>query len=801
MLVEKQIVGSSVERLEDDALVRGRGRFLDDLQAPGTLAAVFVRSPYAHARLRSLDTSAAQAMPGVVAIYTLADLLPHLHEQTLKVGMPSNAYKFQKDRPVLADKELAYVGEPIAVVIATTRYIAEDAAEQIFMDIEDLPVAADCDQVFDAQAALAHSDTPNNLIAAFDFKYGDIEAQFGAAAHVFREHFQAHRGGSHSIEGRGVLASYDPLNGASHVWCSTQTPHAAKRLLCSILGLPSNKVRVSAPDIGGAFGPKLVFYQEEAVITLASRLLKQAVKWVEDRREHFIATAHERDQHWDVEIAVDQDARILGIRGAFVHDYGAYTARGVNVPYGSGTAVTLPYNVPAYQMDVYVALTNKVPVSSIRGAGQPQGVFVMERLLDRVARELDLDRAEVRRRNLLRPEQFPYKKPLKLRGGRNVILDSGDYPATMEQALKESGWYDFPARQQEALKQGRYIGMGLANYVEATGRGPFEGVKIRIDYHGQIYVSSGAVAMGQSTKTMLAQIVAQQLGGDIKRIHVHVGDTDAIALGIGGFNSRQTVMAGSSAHAAAKQMRARILHVAAAMLATEPDKLDLQGGAIVARASGAELSNIEAVAQAVEGLAGYDLPGGDGPGLEVTAQIVMDDMAFSNGTTIVEVEVDIHLGAVKVKNFWLVHDCGNVINPRLVDGQVMGGVAHGLGNALFEYMGFDSQAQPITTTFADYLLVTAAEVAPVNIYHRHSPSPLNELGVKGVGESGVLPTPAAIAGAVDDALRSLNVPPVAAFPLTPARLYALLQRAGTGTSNPAKPAWRSAAEALLASAR
>jgi len=653
-----------------------------------------------------------------------------------------------------------------------------DAAELLEIDYDPLPAVSDCRSALAADAPTVQSKLPHNLVAAFGFDYGDVDDAFAGAAHVFRESLWVHRGGSHSLEGRGVLAEYSAASNCLTVWMSTQTPHTARRMLCDLLGRSDDGVRVITPDVGGGFGPKLVFYSEEVVVALAAMLLGRPVKWVEDRREHFVATTQERDQYWDVEIAVDADARILGVRGALLHDHGAYTARGVNVTYGSAVTVPLPYNVPAYRMDVSMALTNKVPVTPVRGAGQPQAVFVMERLLDRVARELSLDGAEVRRRNLVRPEQMPCEKPLVLRGGRNVLLDSGDFIATQAQALELAGWKSFRERQQQALEEGRYIGMGLANYVEGTGRGPYESVRVRIAGNGKVLVSSGAAAMGQSTKTMLAQVVAEQLGRDMDNIVVTTGDTQAVALGFGGFNSRQTVTAGASAHAAALKLRARVFEVAADLLKADPAELEIAGTRVFAKTRPEQALGLGQIARAAAGLPGFILPGGNGPALEVLEHVIIDDMSYSNGSAVVEVEVDVETGGVKLNRVVLAHDCGRMVNPMIVDGQVIGGIAHGLGNALFEWMGFDAQAQPITTTFADYLLISAAEMPAVEMIHQESPSPLNALGVKGVGESGVIPMPAAVASAIEDALRPLGVH-IDRAPLSPMALRALI-RGGRG---------------------
>ena len=517
------MLGASVNRLEDHGLLTGSARFVDDLQLSGTLSAAFVRSPYAHAWIEQINTEEALKMSGVVAVYTLSDLKPWLTATRLATGLPSGSYRLKVNPGVLAGDEVVYVGEPVAVVIAISRYVAEDAADLVEINYEPLPAVADCRAALSAGSLTVHRQLSHNLVAAFDFDYGNVEAAFRDAPVVIRETFRLHRGGAHSIEGRGVLAHYDPVSDQLTLWTSTQRPHGVKRVLCDLLGHNDESVRVLAPQVGGGFGPKLVCYPEEVVIALCATRVQRPVKWVQDRYEYFLSTTQERDQFWDVEIAVHTDAVIQGVRGALLHDHGAYTARGLNVPYAAGIALPLAYNVPAYHLDVYAVLTNKVPVTPVRGAGQPQGVFVMERLLDRVATRLSMDAAEIRRRNLVRQQQMPCRKYLRLRGGSEVILDSGDYLATQELALKQADWNAFRRQQQAALEQGRYIGIGLANYVEGTGRGPYETVTVRINPSGNILIATGATAMGQGTQTMLAQIVAAQLGGDLSLISVHCG--------------------------------------------------------------------------------------------------------------------------------------------------------------------------------------------------------------------------------------------------------------------------------------
>ena len=736
------------------------------------LHAAFLRSPHAHAAITGIDKAAALARPGVRAVFTIEDLRPHLAIERLVVGLPSPAYKQMRDRPALAIGEVVHVGEPVAVVIADTRYLAEDAVSFVEVGYEMLPVIADCRDAMAAGAPPAHSDAPDNLLAELNMGFGDVEAAFAGAPHVFAERFSIHRGGGHSIECRGAIAVPDPLEDRLTLWSSTQTPHAGRRVLAGMLGRPETSIRVVTPDVGGGFGPKLVTYSEEIVVAVGALMLGAPVKWIEDRREHFVASTQERDQYWEVEAAFDPDGRVLGVRGSMVHDHGAYTARGVNLPYESALTVTLPYDVPAYALTARAVLTNKVPVTPVRGAGHPQAVFVMERLLDRAAASLGLDRDEIRRRNLIGPERMPSERPLKSRGGKAVVLDSGDYPACQAAALMAADWDGFAMRRDAGMG---LRGIGLGNFVKGTGRGPFESASVRIDASGRIQVATGAAAMGQGTETMLACLVAAELGAKASDIIVTSGDTDAIALGIGGFNSRQAVTAGSSAFNAAGRVRDKALAIASHVLEAAPEDLEIVNGVVRVRGAPEISVGLGHLAETVAGTPGFSLPGGIEPGLAATEATVLDDMPFANGTAVAEVEVDPETGGVRLLNLVLAHDCGRIINPDIVEGQIVGGAAHAIGNALFEWMGFDADAQPVTTTLADYLLVSAPEVPRIATVHQESPSPLNPIGVKGVGECGVVPTTAAIISAIEDALSGHGVR-LSSAPVSPADIVAMLRR-------------------------
>ncbi len=767
--------GKNVARLEDRDLLTGRGRFVDDIRFPGLRHAAFVRSPHAHALIRGIDLEAARAHPGVDAVYAAADLTPHLTADRLVVALPSPAFRQEVHRPVLASREVVHVGEPVAAVIAASRQVAEDAAALVVVDYEPLPCAVDAEAALAPGAPTVHHGAPHNLVGEFALGYGDIAAAFAGAAHVVREKFRIDRGGSHSIECRGLVANYDENEDRLTVFSSTQTPHVCMRMLAELLGRDENRVRVVTPDVGGGFGPKLVFYQEEAVVALAALLLRRPVKWIEDRREHFISTTQERDQIWDVEMALDAGGKIRGVRGTLIHEHGAYTARGVNVPYGSGAALTLGYEVPTFRLDIKLALTNKVPVTPVRGAGQPQGVLAIERLMDRAAQALGIDRAAIRERNLIPADKMPYRTQLKTRGGMQVVLDSGDYPACQAMALADADWTGFRSRQAVALRDGRHIGIGIANYVEGTGRGPFEPVTVRIAPSGKIHVYCGAAAMGQSTRTMLAQIVAEQLGGDMGTLTVTTGDSAATSLGLGGFNSRQTVLAGSSAHAAAVKVRHKALAVAGHLLECAASDLEIVGRDIRVKGAPSLKVTFAEVARATMGMPGYYIPGGEA-GMEASESVIIDDMTYANGCAVVEVDVDIETGAVAITNFVFVHDCGRAIHPMIVEGQVVGGVAHAIGNTLFEKMQFGVDGQPLTTTLADYLLMTATEMPHIKVLDHEAPTALNPLGIKGVGESGTLPTTAALISAIEDALSPYGSR-FTSVPVTPADIVAQITAA------------------------
>src|SRR3954471_3562768 len=773
------LIGSRILRIEDEPLLRGKARFIDDIVVPDVLHAAFVRSPHAHAAIKGVDKTAALAVPGVRFVLTLDDIAPAMAQRRMMRTSNSGTPLDDMWTFALADGEVSYVGECVAIVVADSRYIAEDAASLVDVDYDLLPEVSDCRKAAQPGATAVRRELKSNVVATYKVNFGDSQAAFGKAAHVFHENLWQHRGAGHPIEGRGILSEYRRADDSINVWASTQKAHDLFQSLTSLLDLDEARLRVTTPDIGGGFGPKLCVYSEDVAVAAAAKLTKRSIKWIEDRREHFTNAAQERDQYWSIDIAVDADGKVLGLRGNLIHDVGAYALQDVNIPYNSASMMSGPYIVPSLSMDVAVAATNKTPVSSVRGAGYPQAAFAMERMMDRVARELKLDRAELRRRNLIPTEKMPYTKPLKARSGAAMQYDSGDYPACQAMVLKAAGWDDFPARQAAARREGRYIGIGLAHGIKGTGRGPFESGVVRVSNTGRVTVFTGAAAIGQGLQTALAQITGDELGLRAHEISVVPGDTAGVALGLGAFASRQMVTAGTSVLLAARVVAGKAKKLASHILEAAEHDLELKDGEV--RVVGAPQLSIKLaeLSRILKGAPGYGFPPGVEPGLEASVNWRTDALAYANACHVAEVEVDVETGEARILRYFALQDSGTLINPMMVDGQMHGAIAHGIGNALFEWMGYDSAAQPVTTTFADYLLATATEIPTMTTLFKETPSPLNPLGCKGAGEVSTIPTAAAVISAIEDALTPFNVR-IAQVPIMPNELVELIG----GRSNP-----------------
>ena len=760
--------GAAVPRIEDPDLVAGRGRFLDDIDLPGMTHAAFVRSALAHARIKGIDTAAAAALPGVVAVLTAADL--DVAGKPTPQFAPSPMIVQNRTQHVLAATAVHYVGDAIAIVVADSRAIAEDAASLVVVDYEPLAPVTDLATALDPGAPRAHEGAPDNRIATLRAKFGDIDQVFGRAPHVFRERITQHRGGCHSMECRGVIGADDPISRQLVVWSSTQAPYMVRRTLAQFMALDEGRIRVIAPQVGGGFGPKAGVYPEEFAIALAARKLARPVKWVEDRREHFLSTTQQRDEIWDLEVAADANGRMLGVRGRCLHDNGAYLPYGLILPFTLLGPLPGPYALEAIDVALDVVFTNKVPTTPIRGAGRPNAAFVLERLADSVARGMKLDRAEVRRRSFVAKDQFPYATGAKARDGSAVTYDSGDYHGCLDTALARVA--DFPARRDAARANGKYLGLGIASYVEDTGIGPYEGAAVAVEPTGKIVITTGAASQGQGHATVFAQIAADILDVPIEDVSVVSADTARFPRGIGTIGSRVAVRGGSSVHVAATRVKEKALKVAAEMLEAGESDLALDDGRV--RVAGTDRSvGLGEIAARLAGFSGVSPPKDVEPGLSAEGYFQGPGLAFANGSNVCEVEVDVATGEVKLLRYVVAHDCGRLINPLLVDGQIRGGVVHGVGNALHEHMRFDTQAQPVTTNYADYLLPVATDFPPIEVIHLETPSPLNPIGVKGAGEGGTIPATACVISAIEDALSSLGVT-LAEHPVSPQRLVELI---------------------------
>ena len=770
-----RFIGARVPRLEDGPLLVGRGRFLDDIELPGLLHVAFLRSAHAHAVVTGLDAARARALPGVHAVLTMDDLASVLANPRMPLGASPNKAATPVTPYVLSGREVAYVGEAMALVVAESRHVAEDAVGLIEVSYDGLRAVVDVRRAIETDSPRVRREAETNVLNAMSVGYGDIDAAFTDAPHVIHETLWQHRGCGHPMETRGVVAEWradDKLN----VWSSTQMANEVFNTIVDAMALDENKVRVVTPDVGGGFGPKYCVYPEEIALPAAALLLRRSLKWVEDRRENCISAVQERDQFWSLDLAVEADGRIRGLRGRLIHDQGAYALKAVNLPYNSATAATGPYVVPAYRVDVVIAMTNKVPSSSVRGAGYPQAAFAMERMMDRAAQKLGLDRAEIRRRNLIPPEKMPYEKPLKARSGATIVYDSGDYPACQREVLAAADWEGFPQRRRAALARGRYIGIGLAHAIKGTGRGPFESGSVRVNASGRICVFTGAAAMGQGVGTALAQICADQLGVRPQEVSVVTGDTMVSPLGLGGFASRQLVTAGSSVLVAAREVAAKAIRLASHMLEEDEKNLELKDGFVRVVGQSNRSIGLGELARVLRGAPGYAFPPGLDPSLESRTVWQTEALAYANACHVAEVEVDVELCAVRVTRYLALQDCGTLINPMIVEGQIRGGVAHGIGNALFEYMAYDDHGQPLSTTFADYLLPTATELPNIETIFKETPSPINPLGAKGVGEVGTIPAAAAVISAIEDALSPFGVK-ISQTPVTPDALYRMISDA------------------------
>ena len=770
--------GERIKRNEDPRLLTGQGLYVDDVNLPNMIHAAFVRSPYAHAKINNIDASQALQREGVVAIYTANDLGDYWKPGPLLVSPPpvEDIVFNEKTQVPLARDKVKFAGEPIVMVLAESRYIAEDALANIQIDYEPQEVVVDIEKALGVECPVIHEEIGSNIAAHVVQTKGDYESVKKDAAFVIKRRFHYEHGCAAAIENRGIVAQWDKRAGRLTVWDTTQAPVVIRNGLASMLNLSERNVRVIAPFIGGGFGPKIMmFYQEEVLVPWAAMQLNRPVKWIEDRAENFVATTHERGQIHDAEIALDQDGRILGVHDVFLHDTGAYAPYGLTVPLNSQANVLGLYDIQNYYSEFTAVFTNKTIVTPYRGAGRQHGVFVIERLLDIAARELKIDRAEIRRRNFIPPDKFPYNNEIIYQDFVPLVYDSGNYEPLLDDALEKIEYHKFINEIQPKLRaEGKHVGIGVVAYVEGTGIGPYEGAKVQVMGSGRVSVVTGVGTQGQGHFTSYAQIVAEQLGVSVDKIDVVTGDTDQFYWGAGTFASRGAVVAGNAINEAAKVVRKKILRLASQYLNAPEDELELADGEV-------RVADVPRMSISLGDLAGKANPTrgavkpGTEPGLEATNYFGPERGATASGIHAMILEVDPDTLQIHIQKYIVVHDCGKVINPLILDGQIHGGVAQGIGNAFYERLAYDENGQLLNGTFMDYHLPTSLDVPRIETGHGETLSPLNPMGVKGAGEAGAIPVGPLFAQALEDALYKADFE-ILEIPLNSNRLWELVSQ-------------------------
>ncbi len=755
-------------RAEDLRLITGRGRFVADIVLPGMLEMAVLRSPHAHARLIRTEASRALASSGVVAAVTAADLGPA--NRPIRHTVPHPGVVAPRGPLPLAVGIVRYVGEPVAAVLAGDRYAAEDGLDVVDVEYETLPVVTELDAAPPSGSPRVHDDVPDNCAGRLTVTTGDVDTALEQADRVIALRLEIERGHGHPLETRGVVARWDAVDGVLTVWTSTQMPHLVRDGVADALGLPVRAVRVVVPDVGGGFGLKGALYPEEIVAAWLAQKTGRPVRWIEDRREHFHTALHDRLQIHDIQAAVDRTGRLMGFTDRVTIDLGAYLMLGLIVANNVQSHVPGPYAVQHIRSEMACVYTHRTPTGPWRGAGRPQANFIMERIMDRIAAELRLDPADVRRRNLVRPEQMPYATGLRMADGTAVQYDSGDYPALLAHTLSEFGYTQKRAEQRAARAAGRLYGIGVCCAVESSGGGPYEGARVWVESDGAVLVAIASPAQGQGHQTAIGRIVGRELGMDPAGVTVIGGDTRLIPHGYGTFGSRSLVVAGSAALLAAREVRTKAIQLAARLLEASPQDLEMADGRVAVRGlpgSGKMLAELVRAAFPRSGSA----PFGGEPGLVATQYFSPAGPAWSSGAAACAVEIDRETAQVRVLAYLAAHDCGTVMNPDLVEGQLIGGVANGIGNTLYERLVYDEAGQLLTTTFMDYTLCSATEAPHIRTAHLEHPSPLNPLGAKGAGEGGIIPVASVLAQAVEDALEGSDVQ-ITRLPIFPEAIFA-----------------------------
>ena len=777
-------IGQPVKRNEDPRLLTGQALFVDDVDLPGMLHATFLRSDYAHARIISIDTSAAKAMPGVVAVYTAADMGDFWHPSPMIVQPPPTlediVFNARPQIPMAKDK-VRHIGDPVAVVIAESRYIAEDAAEQIWVEYEPLDAVTDLEKALEPDSALLYEELGTNLASHVQQEKGNYAEAAANADLVIKRRIIIDRGAAAAMENRGIVVNWDAKSQQMTMWNTTQAPIPIRNGIAATLGLSEHQVRVIAPFVGGGFGPKIMLWQpEEVLLPWASMKLNRPIKWIEDRRENFMGTTQERGQIHDVEAAFTKDGKILGLKDVFLHDTGAYNPYGLTVPLNTQTHSMGTYDVPNLYTEFKVVFTNKMIVTPVRGAGRPQGIFVVERMMDLAAKELGLDPVEIRRRNLIPADAFPVNQQIIGQDFIETIYDSGNFQPLLEKAKKMIGYDQFVTEEQPKLRaEGRHVGIGLVTFVESTGVGPYEGARITVESSGKVNLVTGVGTQGQSHFTSFAQIAAEALGVDVRDVEVTTGDTAQFHWGTGTFASRGAVVAGNAINAAAQRVRAKILAKASEVLEAPEEELELENGVVRVADIPEKSLTLGELAMLANPLRGAVEPGTE-PGLEASEYFGPKYGTTASGVVAMIVEVDPDTMMIDIPKFVIAHDCGTVINPMVVEGQIHGGVSLGVGNSYYEQIIYDENGQLLNASFMDYLIPRSTDMPhEFEIAHQETKSPLNPMGSKGVGEAGAIPIPSLFAQALENAL-NIDGLEILEMPLSPSKLFSLAQAARSG---------------------
>ena len=765
-------IGAPIRRGEDIRFLTGRATFIDDVKLPGMLHAAVLRSPHAHARILAVDAADALKLPGVACVLTFADLPAGVKPIPLRMYALEGLDRFLQ-YPLARDK-VAYVGEPVALAVAADRYAAEDAVDSVRIEYEPLEAVADVDAALRGEVVV-HEEQGSNVAGGHDIDIGDVERAFREAEYTRKEVLRVHRHTGNPMETRGLAASHDPGRNELTVWGPTKVPHFNRAVLSSLLGLPEHRIHFVEPDVGGGFGIRGEFYPEDFLVPFAAMKIGRPVKWIEDRREHLMAANHSREVRCELEIAARRDGTLLGMRARIHGDMGAYIrTHGGLVPASTAAVLPGPYRVPAYEARVRCVMTNKMGVGTYRAPGRYESCYFRERMLDMMAADLGMDPIELRRKNLIRPEEIPYDLGPTRPGIASTVFDSGDYPRALEHALERFG-YDALKPLQGRLQEGRYHGVGIGWFVKNTGLGPSEGARIAVTGPESVAVYLGIATLGQGHETVMAQICADGLGVPMEWITVFHGSTDLMPYGGGTYSSRGTVMAGNAVHLTAAALKEKLLQLAARRLETEPGGLELRSGRVHAAGTDRALLGL---GELLEMTRPGKVSGGGAPGLEATEYFHTDRLTYTYGGHLAHVAVDPETGQVEILRYLVLEDVGRCVNPLLVHGQALGAAAQGIGGALLEELAYDEDGQLLTATLLDYPLPSSTEIPPMeSIVTEYSPSPLNPLGVKGAGEGGIVACGAALANAVSHALSSLGVQ-VRDLPLTPDRIRGLIREAG-----------------------